>query len=172
MSTYMMIVSVVMLGIALVAQARPDFSGRWVLQDVRQSGPDTPGALSVRQTLVRTTDAGAPMSQFFKNITVEREFESDSRTETYQIGVVGGVVAGIARDGSPKGPNGHHAVTWNGDSLVLESGTYTDRDRETGTWAERREVWSLDPDGRLRIAISIRSSTAAARTVTVLYRRP
>ena len=39
----------------VAAQDKPDFSGRWVLATPQQSDTDVPLALSVRQTLVRTT---------------------------------------------------------------------------------------------------------------------
>lgn len=43
------------------------------------------------------------------------------------------------------------------NALVFESGSYTGEASETKVWAERREVWSLDPDGRLRLTVTNRS---------------
>jgi hypothetical protein len=54
----------------------------------------------------------------------------------------------------------------------FESGSYTGRYPETGTWAERREIWSLEGDGRLRVATTRRSSGDGSTAVTLLYRRP
>lgn len=38
-----------------------------------------------------------PIEPFFRNLTVEREFTNGVRSESYQIGVVGGVVGGVDR---------------------------------------------------------------------------
>ena len=59
-----------------------------------------------------------------------------------------------------------------GNALVFDSGSYTGQRPETGTWTERREVWSLDDDGRLRLAITTRSSGDGSRDITLVYRRP
>jgi hypothetical protein len=95
--------SVLLAGCAtgLAAQDRPDFSGRWILEDPVPATGETPRALTVRQTLVRTTALGAQMAPWFRDLTIQREFENEVRSETYQIGVVGGVVGGVA--GAPDG---------------------------------------------------------------------
>lgn len=160
------------VGAPLAAQDKPDFSGRWVLQSPLHSALDIPRALSVRQLLVRTTARGEPMTPFFKAIAIDREFASGTRSETYDIGIVGGVVPGLREDGSPTGPTTRHdAVKWQGRMLVFEKGSYTGQAAETGVWAERREVWSLDRAGRLRMEIAIRSSVDPPKTVTLIYRR-
>ena len=165
-------VVLVVLGIvAVAAQDKPDFSGSWLLASSEPPRLDIPKALSVRQPVVRTNVHGEPMKPFFKDIAVDREFESGTGSETHLIGIVGGVVPGLTRDGSPRGPTEHHAVTWDGNALVFESGTYTGEVRETGAWAERREVWSFDPDGRLRVVVTTRNSVDTPRTVRLVYRR-
>ena len=163
---------IVFTTVGIAAQDKPDFSGRWVLATPQQSDTDTPLVLSVRQTVVRTTVRGDPMEPFFRDITIEREFETGTRSETHLIGVQGGTVSGVRADGSPTGPRTHHAVKWDGNALVFESGSYTGQHPETGTWAERREIWSFEADGRLRMAIINRSSVDAPRAVTLHYRRP
>jgi hypothetical protein len=112
------------------------------------------------------------MEPFFRDITIERQFETSTRSETHLIGVQGGTVSGVRADNRPTGPTTHHAVKWDGNALVFESGSYTGPQPETGTWAERREIWSLEADGRLRVAITMRSSDDGSRAVTLLYRRP
>ena len=161
---------VVMASLAapLAAQDKPDFSGSWILES-GASGTDTPLALSVSQSLARTDVHGEPMLPFFKDITVTRALASSTRSETYQIGVVGGTVSGRA-DGA-NDPRTHHRVAWEEQALVIESGSYTGPTPESGDWAERREVWSLDSDVRLRLTITIRSSVDAPRTVMLVYRR-
>ena len=160
--------------VTLAAQERPDFSGRWVLDSPRESGPDIPSALSVRQSVARTTMTGEPMVPFFKDITIERRFVSGTTSETYAIGLVGGVVSGVARgvraDASAS-TTSHHSVRWEGDSLVFESSSSTEQPSGRTTWAERREVWSLQPDGRLHVVVTRRSSLEAPDEVIAVYRR-
>lgn len=158
--------------VGVAAQDKPDFSGRWVLAAQQQSDTAIPSALSVSQPLVRTTIRGDPMEPFFRDIAIDRQFDSSTRSETHLIGVQGGVVPGLRADGSPSGPTAHHAVKWDGNALVFESGSYTGQHPETGVWTERREVWSLDPDGRLRVVIANRSSVDAPTETTAVYRRP
>jgi hypothetical protein len=166
------ILLVALTTVGVAAQDKPDFSGRWVLAIPQPSHADIPLALSVRQTVVRTTVCGDPMEPVFRDITIERQFETSTRSETHLIGVRGGTVSGLRADGSPAGPTTHHAVNWDGNALVFESGSYTGQHPETGTWAERREIWSFEADGRLRVAITSRSSGDGPRAVTLHYRRP
>jgi hypothetical protein len=161
-----------LLGPSLPAQVGPDFTGRWVLESPSRPASHIPRALSVRQTLVTRNVRGEPIGPFFKDITIEREFESSTSSETHQIGVVGGVVPGLDSDGRPSGPRQHHAVRWDANALVFESGTYTGESSETGVWTERREVWSLAADGRLHVLITTRSSVDEARTLVLVFRRP
>ena len=165
------VVLIVLASSSVPAQDSPDFTGRWILESPSQPAPDTPGALSVRQLLVSTNVRGEPMRPFFKDITIEREFESGTRSETHEIGVVGGVLPVLGADGRTSGPNLHHAVRWDANALVFESGSYTGQRPETGVWTERREVWSLDSNDRLHLMITTRSSVDALRTVALVYRR-
>jgi hypothetical protein len=80
-------------------------------------------------------------------------------------------VPGLGADGIPNGPTAHHTVKWDGNALVFESGSYTGQRPETGTCAERREIWSLNADGRLRVAITTRSSGDGSKDLTLIYRR-
>ena len=63
--------------------------------------------MSVRQLLVRTNVYGEPLTPFFKDIAIDLDFASETRSETSMIGVVGGFVAGLTERGEPNGPNGH-----------------------------------------------------------------
>jgi hypothetical protein len=166
-------IALIMLAtVGVAAQDKPDFSGRWVLATSQQSDADIPLALSVRQTLVRTTVRGDPMEPFFRDITIERQLETGTRTENHLIGIQGGTVSGLRADGSLNGPTARHAVRWDGNALVFESGSYSGQRPESGVWYERREMWSLDADGRLLVVITNRSSDDAPRETTVAYRRP
>src|SRR5712691_2542581 len=116
------LVVMVSLTAPLAAQDKPDFSGSWILES-GASGTDIPLALSVSQSLVRSNVRGEPMQPFFKDITVTRALASSTRSETYQIGVVGGTVSGRA-DGGANGPRTHHRVAWEEQALVIEGGSY------------------------------------------------
>jgi general stress protein 26 len=155
-----------------VVQDKPDFSGRWILVSAEPAGPDVSRALTVVQELVATTVRGEPMTPFFKNITIDREGEIGARREVHQIGIQGGVVPGLNTDGSPNGPRQVHAVKWDDRRLVFENGSYSGETPGTGEWRERREEWSLEPDGRLHTAVTNRGSGMQPRTVTAIYRRP
>lgn len=110
------------------------------------------------------------MEPFFKDMAVEREFESGTYHETFPIGVVGGQAPGLREDGSRKGPWVRRSVKWEGNALVIESSSHAGPSPDEGSWSERREVWSLDPDGRLNLAITTRSSVDGPKTVTAVYR--
>ena len=154
-------------------QDKPDFSGRWTLAAPGQPPDDVPRAMTVRQSLARTNVRGEPVTPFFKEISIAREFASTIRDETHTIGIESGFVSGTVGTAGPAGPRSYHSVKWNGPSLVFESGTYSGNARETGGWAERREAWSLDPDGRLRVTMNSRSSNHTSDTTTTLvYQRP
>jgi hypothetical protein len=169
LTTMCVVVVLASLGVGLIAQDKPDFSGVWMLES-GSSGVDIPQTLSVSQSLVRTNVRGEPIPPFFKDITVRRSLPDGTHSETYQIGIVGGTVAGTA-DGNAGRPRTHHRVAWEEQALVIESGSYTGAVQESGDWTERREVWSLDSNGRLHLAITTRSSVDASTTVMAMYRR-
>jgi hypothetical protein len=157
-------------------QDRPDFSGHWILVNPRDSASDIAQALTVRQSIVRTTARGTPMKSFLKDLTVERSFTTGLRSETYQIGIEGGVVGGIDRTGRGSSPTGESpqtrfAVRWAGNSLVIETGNYSGTTRESGPYTEHAEVWRFDARGRLVITATDRSSAAERTTRVLTYRR-
>jgi len=160
----------------LAGQDKPDFSGRWVLESPADPAADIARSLTVRQSIVRTTARGTPMQPFFGDLTVERELPTGLRSDTYQIGVVGGVVGGVDRTGRAAGPGGQSrqtrfSVRWNEDRLVIETGTYSGPTRESGPYTEHMEVWSLDAGKRLLVTVTDRRSGAEPVTRTLTYRR-
>ena len=157
-------VVVVLLGAGLAAQDKPDFSGTWKLES--PFGPDNPQTLSVTQSLVRTNVRGEPMNPFFKDITITRALASGTRSDTHQIGVVGGTYS-LRADGVAV-PRTDQRVAWEGQVLVIESRTGL---AAASDWAERREAWALDSTGRLRLTITTRSSVDAPKTAILVYRR-
>jgi hypothetical protein len=62
-------------------------------------------------------------------------------------------------------------VAWEGNRLVIETGTYSAPTRETGSYRERTEIWSLDTDGSLVLTITSRSSDAGSVMKILRYRR-
>jgi hypothetical protein len=154
-----------------VAQAKPDFSGRWVLEAPVQPPPEIPRALTIQQPGMRASTGGEPTKPS-NTITVQREFPSNTSVDTYQIGIQGGLVGGIQPDGTRERLRTRHSVRWEGDTLAFESGRYTGTPSETGEWTERREEWSLDATGRLRLLIMTRSSSEKPSEITLIYRRP
>ena len=162
------LVVIVLLGAGLAAQEQPDFSGSWILES-GSSGADIPQTLSVSQSLVRTNVRGEPMNPFFKD-TVTRALATGTRSDTYHVGVEGGSVSGRV-NGSVNAPQTHNRVAWDEQALVIESGSHSGPVPQSGVWAERREVWSLDSAVRLRVVITTRSSVDAPRMVTLVYRR-
>lgn len=158
---------------------QPDFSGRWTLVTAQPSDAGVAKALNVHQTVRPTNVRGQPMAPFFSTIEIERQFDAATNTETHLIGVGGGTVGGLlsARGGArtiPPPVQSHYAVTWDlADSrtLVIENGTYTGDTPGSGDWTERRETWTLQPNGELAITIATSGSTHPARTASATYRR-
>lgn len=102
------VVLAVLMGSSLPVQNGPDFTGRWI-RESPSPAPDTPRALS---TEVRTNIRGEPMRPFFKDITIERQFESTTRSETHQIGVGGGMVPGLGQMGRPTAHGSIMPLDW------------------------------------------------------------
>ena len=147
---------------ALAAQDRPDFSGRWILVASEPRNDDAPRALLVRQSFPSPND-----------ISIVREFASETRSETHAIGLSGGSVSGISGAGAAPVSRSRYSVRWEGETLVFETGHSTGAAPPDGQWSEHREVWSRGPDGRLRVTITTRdSANMSGTTVTLTYRRP
>jgi hypothetical protein len=142
----------------------PDFSGDWVLVQASGQTTEPASALIVRQQITRTTARGEPMPPRFSDLSVERHFTKGVESERYKIGIMGGNVSSI-------GEWTTEAVTWEGASLIIRRGKYSGPPQQTKPNAEREEVWTFDPAGRLSITISDRSSGSAPTTVRLIYRR-
>src|SRR5262245_4825656 len=117
---------------AVAAQDKPDFSGRWVLVSSSTPDPSAAQTLAVRQTVTRTNVRGGPMQPFFSALIVERQFADRAATATYQIGVQGGMVGGIVGGG---GAETRRSVRWEGNRLVIETGSYSYPTRRDGPYS-------------------------------------
>ncbi|PYR59954.1 MAG: hypothetical protein DMF91_13455 [Acidobacteria bacterium] len=158
----------------VVAQDKPDFSGRWIRETSAGAGPDDARALTVRQPVVRTNVYGTPMPPFFKELSVDRQFGTDIVTETYQIGIEGGMVSGLSpanRGIIPEFSQTRFSVRWDDNRLVIDTGIYSGRTREAGPYTEHTEVWQLDGSGRLIVSTTDRGSGIASTTKTLTYRK-
>jgi hypothetical protein len=147
--------SLLSLVAVVAAQDKPDFSGQWELVATAASSVDAASRLTVRQPIARTNVFGAPMKPAFATLTVERAFGDRATTETFQIGIQGGIVGG-------GGVRTRFSVGWEGDSLVIASGKET---------YEHREVWALDPDGLLIITETDTEAGHASTSKRLPYRR-
>lgn len=134
---------------------------------------DVPRTLTVKQSIAVAKARGEPMQPQFNTITIERDFAAVKRTDTYEIGVVGGFVGGMIGDRrDPNGaPHGFHSVEWVGMQLLFENATYSGRSKSSGPYTEHSELWSLERRDRLVITISDESSASPRTTVTITYRR-
>ena len=163
----------VALAVAAAAQARPeqpDFSGRWMLTTPAVANPDTPRRLVVLQPIIRTNVFGEPIEPAFLHISVRREGVSANSEETRVIGI-GGTVPGLSEQGIPAGNSTRVETVWRRDSLVFVNLSYGPDGPRTGDWTERREVWSLQRDGRLRVELSVERRNSARRVDVYSYWR-
>src|SRR5712691_52367 len=100
------------------------------------------------------------MPPFFKELSVERQFVTGVRTETYQIGVEGGRVGVLpANRGTAADVNVSRtsfSVRWEDSRLVIDTGSYSGATRESGPYTEHTEVWRLDAAGLLILSITDR----------------
>jgi len=157
-------VLLVLLNSAARVPKAPDFSGEWVLVKAGDSTAEQ-ASLSIRQTITRTTMRGEPMQPWFSDLAVVRRSErSIVSSESYKIGLIGGTYSGISHRTT-------FAVKWQGDSLIIQTGTYEGPSQQSGPYTEHEEVWSLDPEGKLLITVTDGGSNITPTTVRLVYRR-
>lgn len=157
---------------ALPVPSEPDFSGKWRLVSSPPLGANAPETMTVEQPVTRADVYGKPMKPFYRELLVTREFANGPRTERHRIGVMGGRVPGVGPGRPRVEATEYWSVRWEGRTLAMEYGRHTGQERRTGEWDERREEWSFDTDGRLRIVITTYTSQSpAASSVTHLYQR-
>lgn len=158
---------------AVSAQQKPDFTGEWVLVTSSNGATDAAPALSVRHWFEHATSPrGVPVD--IPHLAIERRFGTDVKSEHYQIGLSGGVVGGVAGGvvpGSVSGWSTQHSVKWDGNTLVISTGSYSGPAREAGPYSERDEAWSFAAPDILVITVTERSAGAGPRTVQFRYRR-
>ncbi len=155
----LVVVLVSVIAETTAAQGKPDFSGRWVLVN-----PAT--ASDIARDLVVRESFEAPVTV----LTVERRSTGEVHIATYKIGLAEGRTGAITEDG--RGPTRTtKSAMWDGDRLVIETGTYSGARRQAGPYSEHDEVWSLDAQGRLVMIVTDRGSGTELRTTQLTYRR-
>ncbi len=140
---------------SVAAQDKPDFSGQWELVAAAPSGAGAATRLTVRQPSTRTNVFGAPTQPSYLQLIVERVLTDHSTTDTYQIGVESGTIGG---DGSRT----HSSVRWEENRIVMATST---------SMSEHKEIWALDPNGLLIIAVTDDEAGREQRSNTLTYRR-
>ena len=137
---------------SVTGQNHPDFTGYWTLESPAQQDPDIPPVLGVR------LQAGTPES-----LLIERRYSARIERASHKLNVVGGSVVGTARS--------LHSARWEGTTLVLVQGAYARNGGGARDWSERREEWTLDQDGKLRVTISMTGAQVNVRQISARYRR-
>jgi hypothetical protein len=157
-------------GPVIAAQGRPDFSGEWELVSRSGGAPSPDQTLTVRQSLSGESVRGATMNPPLVSLSIERRSNGDVRSELLTVGVDSGTVR---FSGSGRRPEYERTVAsrWDGDRLVIETSGYSDSPNVAGPRVTHTEVWSLDGDGLLFIAVAVSVGGSAPTTSTVIYRR-
>jgi len=133
------------LGLVVRAQAKPDFSGRWV-----QITPAAEAEGGGSEQLV-TQDA--------TTLTTEHPSEGGSHRQVYKL------------DGESRSMLGQIQIvskaSWEGQKLVItSSATYPDRQRR-----DSKQIWSLGTDGRLTIEFSATNPDGTATEMRLIHRK-
>ena len=150
---------------ATTSQERPDFSGRWILVNPDGSPSNVPRTLSVEASFRRQSVNGTPINPPLVTLRVEPRFGNAIKWATYLIGTSGGVVGGLSNERLRT--ESRHSTRWDDDKLVVDFAEYADGKLTS----EHREVWSLDGQGTLSIAVTDRIVGDAQTTTNLSYRR-
>ena len=149
---------------ATTTQDRPDFSGTWTL--VSPNAPsNAPQTLVVNATFRRQSARGVPINPALVTLTVEPRFGNAVRADTYDIGMIGGVVGGLPANGPQT--SSRFSTTWDANKLVVDVAQYLGGKLTS----EHGEVWSLNEQGALSIVVTDRVVGDPATTATLVYRR-
>ena len=156
-----LLILMILAATTVAAQSQPDFSGRWVLVRSDRAGAEVANTLTVRQPIVRTNVYGAPMDPSYLRITIERQFASSNRTDTYLIGARGGTVS----SGNVRASTTVFA-RWENNRLVVDTSSASDVAKTA-----RTEVWQYDDAGMLIVTVTERAANVDSITITAMYRR-
>jgi len=146
----------------LAAQARPDFSGTWILVAPSPAASDVGERLVVRESFVYESVRGTPLPSPMTTIAIDRYLASGVRSDGYQIGIIGGFVTNQVQT--------RFATRWDQDRLVIETSA-VGRLEDAGAASQHREVWSLGARGELSIVATDARAANDASSATLVYRR-
>jgi hypothetical protein len=149
------------------AQGRVNFSGTWTL-DKAQS--DIPQRMGRGGGAGEERDIGAKMvvdqqgTTMKVTGTLDAEGKERSRTDTYNL------AGQETTNTDPRGGSVVSKATWEGDKLVITS-TRTAKMRARERTMQRRQEWSLSPDGKT-LTIDVTAQTARGeRTLKAVFRK-
>lgn len=135
------------VGSALGAQRRPDFSGTWVLVSPAGSAGQVETIKHNATTFTRAHASEGPGHAMTYNLDGS-ETRLVMPTHGDQIVILG-------------------KASWDGDRLVIvEAVTYPD-----GRKLSKRSVWSLDAQGQLAMEFTEEAEGKPAKTTRVVYRK-
>ncbi len=149
---------------ATTSQDRPDFSGTWDLISPILRPENAPQTLVVNATFKRQSVNGIPINPPLVTLAVESRFGNAIRSDTYNVGMIGGFVGGLPRQ-VPQ-TSSRFSTRWGGAKLIVALGNYADGK----LMSEHGEVWSLDRQGLLSVAITDHMAGDAPTTTNLIYR--
>jgi hypothetical protein len=110
------------------------------------------------------------MKPFFRDVTIDREFETGTHSETYQVGPAGEIIPALVGNASASRALSDRLVHWDGRTFVMESGSSIVNSVSGDVLRQNHEVWSAEPDGRIKLTITTRTSTEPPTTAIFMYR--
>ena len=121
-------------------------------------------AMTVHESFVCESVRGTPLTSPVIMVSVERQFNGYSKSESYTVGMISGFVSGTLSD---EGQQTRASSTWDGNTLVIDTRSSVG----AGGYSEHREEWSLDAQGNLLLTITDRAAGIEPMTHRLIYRR-
>jgi hypothetical protein len=156
---------------AAVAQAHPDFLGRWLLVGASGSTEALAQAITVQSTAVVIGTGGRACGAGFAGLAVSREIDGVLRTETLAVGLQGGAVGGVAppqTSGSQGSVNNFWSVRWVDDCLV----SYAETSAASADGSHSRtEQWCMNAAHQLVVTVRGASAGHPSGAAIRVYKR-
>lgn len=167
-----LLVAFFLSSVSLVAQQRPDFSGQWVLASSSSASAASELTLELcvadwfcgnrAYRVQRYVPANKP-AQLREYLSVERRFRNQSM-ETFEMTVLSASVL------SPFGTDRSDLfAAFEGQTLIIQKPT---RLNPADEQILRKEIWSLTPEGLLRIITTRRPTGGEPVRTEAIYRKP
>ena len=160
---------ILLVGQAVSAQDKPDFSGDWILVNRSDAPSSAAQSISVHESFKRESVRGTPVDPPLVTLLVERRINGTVHSELYTVGTISGTVGGTVFGGQRE--QTRFSTSWDGDRLVIEV-RYSGRPVDAGAFSEHKEVWSLDvAQGVLLLAVTEKAPGTEPTTTDLIYRR-